>query len=179
MDDGVSSILLGTSGLTLVAAVSLVLTVRRGAVALEHVSRIRQIAGLGVLFQSVHFAEEATYRFYIRFPELLGLSPWTRDFFAAFNLTWLAVWVVALAGIDKLPRVCVFPLWLLAIASAANGAIHPLLSLAVAGYFPGLWSSVFVGIVGVMLIRVLVAATGARADAHGVSCQAGGNRTAR
>ncbi len=36
-----------------------------------------------------------------------------------------------------------------------NGVVHPLLAVASGGYFPGLWSSPLVGIVGVLLLRAL------------------------
>jgi hypothetical protein len=50
-----------------------------------------------------------------------------------------------------------FPVWFLAIASAANGVVHPILSLIVAGYFPGLWTSPLAGLLGAALLRTLLA----------------------
>jgi hypothetical protein len=59
--------------------------------------------------------------------------------------------------------------WFLAIACVANGVIHPILSLAVAGYFPGLWSSPLVGILGVGLLRSMALATSANGRTYGVT----------
>lgn len=169
METGVSSILIGTSGLTIAAVVALTLTITRGGVASEQVSRLRRTSSLLVLFQVAHFAEEYLLQFHLRFPELLRLPPWPVEFFVAFNVAWLVIWGAAIAGIAKLPRVAAFPLWFLAIVSAANGIVHPLLSLADGGYFPGLWSSPFVGILGALLLRSLALATIARGKAYGAA----------
>jgi hypothetical protein len=96
----------------------------------------------------------------------LGLAPWPETFFVVFNLSWLVIWSVAILAITTFPRLCTVALWFLAIASTANGVAHPFLSLAVGGYFPGLWSSVLVGILGVMLIRRLATATRTPATPH-------------
>jgi len=159
MGSEVGSILLGTSGLTFAALVALALTCARPNLATEYVPRIRRIAALAVLLQLAHFGEEYLFQFYVRFPELLGLVPWSAGFFVAFNLAWFVVWCLAIASIARFPRGAAFPLWFLAIASAANGIIHPLLALAVGAYFPGLWSSPFVGILGAMLLSAMASAT--------------------
>lgn len=153
------SIVLGTTGLTLAAIVALALTCSRQKVAPESIVRIRWRGSLAVILQVGHFCEEYIHQFYQSFPAMLGLSPWSKGFFVTFNLVWLFVWAMALAGIAKFPRAAVFPLWFLAIASALNGIIHPLLAVVVTGYFPGLWSSPFVGVIGVLLFRELVSAT--------------------
>lgn len=169
MGSELSSILVGTSGLSLVAIMALALCCSRSAVAPEHIRKIRRIAALVVVLQLGHFGEEYLGQFYLHFPVLLGLAPWSEGFFVSFNVFWLFVWVLAIAGIAKFPRAAAFPLWFLAIASAANGVIHPLLSLAVAGYFPGLWSSPLVGFPGVVLLTTLSSATATRGKAHGVT----------
>jgi len=45
------------------------------------------------------------------------------------------------------------------MAALANGVAHPLLSVRVAGYFPGLITSPVLGIVGVLLLRRLTSIT--------------------
>lgn len=164
-----SSILLGTVGLLLAAIVALVLTVSRSTVTSNRLRRIRAIAGLGVLLQAAHFGEEYSHQFYVRFPELLGLNSWSEDFFVTFNLFWLVIWVLSIACIGKVPRMAIFPLWFLAIASTANGFIHPMMSVIMGGYFPGLWSSPFVGLLGVVLLLALASATNARGNPHGAT----------
>jgi len=151
-----ANVLLGTLGLTLAALAALVLTIARGRVSAASVSRVRLVATVAILFQLCHFIEEAMNHFYVRFPELLGLEPWSRAFFLAFNLFWLMAWLLAVVGINTFWRISVFALWFLAIASMANGIVHPLFAFAIGGYFPGLWTSPFVGILGVVLFRALI-----------------------
>lgn len=160
-----SSILLGTTGLALAAIVALALACSRPGVAPEHVRRIRLVAGLAVGLQAVHFWEEYQGQFHLRFPAQFGLAPWSEQFFVSFNAAWLLVWSVALAALARHPRAAVFPLWFLAIASAANGLVHPVLSLRAGEYFPGLWTSPLVGILGAMTIVVLVRGTTGRTTA--------------
>lgn len=150
-----ASVFLGTLGLTLVVLAALVLTIARGRVSASSIGRIRLVATAAILFQLGHFIEEALHQFYVRFPALLGLAPWSREFFLAFNLCWPAAWILAVVGINAFWRVSVFALWFLAIASMANGVIHPLFAFAIGGYFPGLWTSPFVGILGVVLFRAM------------------------
>jgi hypothetical protein len=169
MQGEASSALLGTSGLALGLIVALTLASSRPGVAAEHRLRVRRIASLAVVLQAGHFGEEYLQQFYLRFPALLGIAPWSKGFFVTFNFVWLAVWVLAIASLGKFARVAAFPLWFLAIASAANGVAHPLLSLAVAGYFPGLWSSPLVGLLGVVLLRALADATSARGSFQDVA----------
>jgi hypothetical protein len=151
------SFLLGTLGLTLAALVALALTIARGQVSAASVPRIRFISAVAMLFQLGHFIEETLHQFYIRFPEILGLASWSEAFFVAFNVLWLIVWFLALVGIRAFWRASSFALWFLSIASMANGIIHPVFAFAVGGYFPGLWTSPFVGILGVVLFRALSA----------------------
>jgi len=153
------SVLLGTLGLTLAAFVAFALTVARGRFSVASAPRVRLVSLAAILFQFGHFVEETLHLFYVRFPELLGLAPWSREFFLALNVFWLAAWLLAAAGIRTLGRISAFALWFLAIASMANGIAHPVIAVAVGGYFPGLWSSPFVGILGVVLFRTLIAGT--------------------
>ncbi len=169
MPSAASSVLLGTSGLTLAAIAALMLAYSRPGVAGEHVAKVRRVATIAVVAQAGHFSEEYLQEFYLRFPAQLGLAPWSEEFFVTFNIAWLVVWVLAIASLIKFSRLAAFPLWFLAIASVANGVVHPLLSLAVGGYFPGLWSSPVVGILGVVLVNALTSATRARSNHHGVA----------
>ncbi len=169
MPSAASSVLLGTSGLTLAAIVALVLAYSRPGVAGVHIAKVRRIAGIAVAVQAGHFSEEYLQQFYLRFPAQLGLAPWSEGFFVSFNVVWLVVWILAIASLIKFPRLATFPLWFLAIASVANGVVHPLLSLAVGGYFPGLWSSPAVGILGVILVNALASATRTRSKHHGIA----------
>ena len=148
------SILIGTLGLAVAAAVALALALARGVPAAA-LATVRRLTLLGVLAHLAHFAEETSTAFYQRFPELLGLAPWPLPFFVSFNVAWVALWLASIHLLGRFPRAAGFPVWFLAIASAANGVVHPLLAVMVAGYFPGLWTSPLVGVAGVLLWRGL------------------------
>ena len=154
-----SSVIIGTSGLTVAAIISMLLAVSRRSISTLKLPRVRRLTILGILLHVCHFAEEYWSQYYVRFPELLGLRPWSTTFFAVFNLTWVTVWLGCVALLRSYPRIAIFPIWFLGIASVANGVYHPLLSLTNRGYFPGLWTSPLVGILGVVLLRTLASST--------------------
>lgn len=52
-------------------------------------------------------------------------------------------------------RIAYFPLWFFGVGMVGNAVWHPLLCLATGGYFPGLFTSPFAGIIGVMLLSRL------------------------
>lgn len=151
--------LLGTAGLTLAAFVALLLALTRPRVLASEFAPIRTWAGLAVLLHIGHFTEEYYSAFYIQFPQLLGLAPWTESFFVVANIAWLVVWLFALALLDRFPRTAIFPLWFLSIAATMNGIAHPVLAIGRGGYFPGFWSSLLIGGAGVYLLRRLMLAT--------------------
>ena len=162
MSEELRSILLGTAGLSVAAMVALGLTLARGGV-IGDKTELRaaiRLAVLAVLLQAAHFAEEWTAGFHQRFPELLGLSPWSTRFFVTFNLVWLTIWVLSLWGLKARWRVALFPLWFLGLGCMANGLAHPLFALRTRGYFPGLLTSPLVGLVGLLLLRRLFRLTG-------------------
>lgn len=160
-NDDLRSVLTGTAGLSIALLVALVLTVVRSPTADDRAGRDRLVAGflVGIGVQGLHFAEELTTRFYERFPELLGLRPWSITFFVAFNLAWLGIWVASVAGLRADHRIAYFPIWFFAIAMIANGVAHPLLAVVAGGYFPGLLTSPLVGLVGLIVWRRLIELT--------------------
>ena len=163
MSDELRSILLGTAGLSAGAVVALYLTLARGpadAGGPRPRDAIR-IAVAATIAQAVHFVEEVATGFHHRFPEMLGLAPWSLGFFVPFNLVWLAIWALAIWGLVARRHAALFPLWFLGIAGVANGVAHPVLSLRAGGYFPGLVTSPLIGVAGVLLFRRLLAITAA------------------
>lgn len=162
MSDQLRSILLGTAGLSVAVTLALLLTLARGGVAASgrDLRLAVRLAFVTTLIQAAHFAEEVTTGFQRRFPELLGLSPWSLGFFVSFNFVWLAVWMLSLWGLTARRRIALFPLWFLGIAGVVNGLAHPALSLRVGGYFPGLFTSPALGILGILLLRQLGRITG-------------------
>jgi len=160
MGEELRSILIGTAGLSTAGLAAVLVTVLRSrpseGVALVSVVRLGYFA---VLVQSAHFVEEFATGFHVRFPELLSLEPWSPAFFALFNLGWLAIWLASCWGLPAQHPLAVAALWFLAIAGTVNGIAHPLLSVVSGGYFPGLVTSPFIGVVGALLARRLAKAT--------------------
>ena len=115
--------------------------------------------GVATAIQSAHFAEEWATGFHARFPALLSLDPMPLTFFVAFNLAWIAIWIVSVPFIRLGRRPAFFAAWFIAIAGALNGVAHPMLAIASGGYFPGLITSPFIGIAGVILWQRLHRAT--------------------
>jgi hypothetical protein len=161
MSEAVRSVLLGTAGLSAAAAAAMFLTVTR-RLRDRRTSELRsavRLGGITVLLQAAHFAEECATGFQRRFPDLFGLPPWSARFFITFNLSWLAIWGLGLWGLAVRWQPALFPLWFLGIAGVANGVVHPLLSARTGGYFPGLFTSLLLGVAGILLLRRLLRVT--------------------
>jgi hypothetical protein len=161
MPDTLRSVLLGTSGLGVGAIAALVLSLSRGHLyaSAPRLRRTVRFAACTVVLQAAHFAEELATSFHVRFPALLGLSPWPAAFFISFNLFWLAVWALSIPGLAARRRAALFPLWFLAIAGVVNGLGHPLLILVAGHYFPGAITAAPVGVLAAMLLGDLYAIT--------------------
>ena len=114
---------------------------------------------LATVIQSTHFIEEAVTGFHERFPALLGLPSMPFSFFMVFNLAWIAIWIASIPGLRAARPAAFFAAWFLAIAGVINGIGHPLMAIAVGGYFPGLVSSPFIGLACVWTWTKLRAAT--------------------
>ncbi|MBT8083292.1 MAG: HXXEE domain-containing protein [Gammaproteobacteria bacterium] len=114
---------------------------------------------LATAIQAGHFGEEWATDFHIRFPALFGLDPMPLSFFIAFNLIWIIVWIASVPLLRIGRKVAFFAAWFLAIAGVLNGLAHPLMAVASGGYFPGLISSPFIGLVSVLLWRRLYRAS--------------------
>jgi uncharacterized protein with HXXEE motif len=147
------SILVGTSALAVAAVVAFLLTLIRQAPKPDPQRRDRVINLLliGISLQCLHFLEEFVTRFNVRFPQELGLPAWSGEFFVAFNLCWTAVWILSAVGLRYNWRLAHFAVWFFIVAMLLNGVAHPVLAIAVGGYFPGLWTSWLVGFIGVIL----------------------------
>jgi len=142
-------------------AIALFLTIHRGWAA-ESSGLVRgaaRVALFTVVAQAAHFSEELFTGFPGRFPALFGLDAIPIRFFVSFNVAWLAIWSLSCWGLVVQRRSALFPLWFLGIAATMNGLAHPLISLYVEGYFPGLVTSPLVAVLGVTLLRRLLATT--------------------
>lgn len=150
--------LIGTAALSVLLLIALAITVARPRVSASDSARRRLtlLVVVTVAAQAVHFTEELMTRFYERFPVLLGLQPWSFNFFVIFNLTWLAIWLLALPALRAGIVAALVPFWFLALACLANLVAHPLLALGSSGYFPGLFTAPVVGVAGLVLFRELL-----------------------
>ena len=115
--------------------------------------------GMTTAVQGAHFVEEWVTGFHVRFPALFGLEPMPLAFFVVFNLTWIAIWIASIPLLRSARKLGFFAAWFLAIAGMLNGIAHPLMAIASGGYFPGLVSSPFIGLVSIYLWRQLQGAT--------------------
>ena len=114
---------------------------------------------IAIAIQAAHFAEEWSTGFHVRFPAPMNLEPMPLSFFVAFNIAWLAIWVVSASSLRGGGKTAFFAAWFLAIAAMLNGVAHPMMALASGGYFPGLITSPFIGFAGVFLWKRLGEAT--------------------
>jgi hypothetical protein len=167
MGEDFRSILTGTAGLGIAAVAAAALTLTRDVDRADFTARLRvaQSGGIATLIQIAHFIEEWYGAFHEHFPLLLGLTPWPALFFVTFNFVWIVAWGASVAITQRhASPAALFPLWFLGISATLNGVAHPLLAVARGGYFPGLWTSPFVGIAGVLLLRALLTFTRSRAS---------------
>ncbi|MCP5051508.1 MAG: hypothetical protein GY940_30350, partial [bacterium] len=123
MSESVRSMLLGPSGLYVIAAIALIPTVSRRVRKLDTAlyDRFIHLFLVGISCQCLHFVEEFVTGFHHRFPVLLGLAPWSSEFFVTLNLAWIALWVVSPIGLRKNFQPAFFPVWFLTFAMIANG----------------------------------------------------------
>lgn len=161
MSDEFGSLLPTAVILGAAAVVALFLTLTRGWAdeSRRHIRGTVQIAIVAILLQTVHFTEELMTGLHERLPAVFDLAPMSLRFFVTFNVAWLIIWSVSVWGLAARIRVALFPLWFLAIGCIVNAVGHPLLTVLAAGYFPGLATSLIVGVPGVLLLRRLLLVT--------------------
>jgi hypothetical protein len=157
MIDNIIGIAIYASAFFAVILVSILLTLFRDYKNLNvpALDRFVKLFLIGIAFQCLHFTEEFITRFYERLPRLLDMQVWSKEFFVAFNLSWVFIWIISAVGIKNNFRPAFYPIWFFAIMMTANGIVHPALALAVGGYFPGFFTSPIVGILGILLLRKL------------------------
>lgn len=168
MNETVRSIVYGTAGLWLVLGVAILIAARATPIAadraVQRTLRFRLLLCTGV--QAGHFLEEWQTGFHLRWPALLGLEPWPETFFVVFNVVWLVVWLASAALVSLGGLATRAASWFLALAAILNAIAHPLLAVAVAGYFPGLWTSPVLGAAGYWLWRALRQSSAVRSPAQ-------------
>jgi hypothetical protein len=157
MSENITSITIYASAFCAVIVISILLTVTRNYknINVQALERFVKLFLIRISFQCLHFTEEFTTRFYERLPQLLGIQVWSKEFFVAFNLSWIFIWILSAVGLKNNFKAAFIPAWFFVIGMTANGIVHPLLAVAVGGYFPGLITSPIVGIIGVPVNKPL------------------------
>jgi hypothetical protein len=114
---------------------------------------------LAIAVQCLHFTEEYLTGFQRQFPRLIGYE-WSDARFVAFNMAWLAVFVMAAIGVYRRVSIAYLVVLFLALAGGvANGAGHLLLSAAQGRYFPGAATAPLCLPVGILLLTRLFGET--------------------
>jgi len=149
MTERLPSEILGTAGLWVALAVAALIAIGRRR-AVPQNSFVRPAALLTLAIQALHFGEEFATGFQTRFPQWLGLTPWSDRFFVLFNIGWICLWALALAALHRgtATVLALAALWFLALSAIGNGLAHPLLAMAVGGYFPGLFTALPLALAG-------------------------------
>jgi hypothetical protein len=162
MNPDIRSILPSVFLLTLLAAVAALLTLTRRRTGFHALSlhAAFKVYLVGLAIQCVHFPEELLTGFHRLLPQLFGLPPMPLGFSVGFNVGWIGIWGLSAFGLRAGVGIALFPVWFLALGLAANGVAHPVLSLLQGDYFPGLATSPFAGIFGVILLARLRVMTG-------------------
>jgi hypothetical protein len=121
--------------------------------------RILPVYTVGLVVMVLHCGEEYLTGFYRQFPALFGYE-WTAGQFLAFNAMWIGIFALAAWGMRCEIAVAYLVAWFFGLsAGIGNGAAHVLLSLWQRRYFPGLFTAPFCLVVGILIVRRLVAAS--------------------
>jgi hypothetical protein len=119
---------------------------------------------LAIAVQCLHFTEEYLTGFQRQFPRLMGYE-WSDGRFVAFNMAWLAVFVLAALGVyRRVPLAYLIVLFLALAGGVGNGAGHLLLSATQGRYFPGVATAPLCLLAGIGLLSKLFGGTGVRQE---------------
>jgi hypothetical protein len=130
------------AGLVAALVVAYILSARPIRTARPRAALPSYLVAIGV--QVAHLVEEYLTGFYREFPPVLGASPWSSEAFLLFNVAWLLIFIMAIAGLERGSRVSVTIALFLALGGGVlNGLAHLVLAARVGGYFPGLYTAPF------------------------------------
>ena len=122
-------------------------------------ARVLPMCLLAIAVQCLHFAEEYLTGFQRQFPKLMGYE-WSDARFVAFNMAWLAVFVLAALGVyRRMPLAYLVVLFLALAGGVGNGASHLLLSATQGKYFPGTATAPLCLLAGIGLLTKLFGRT--------------------
>lgn len=114
---------------------------------------------LALAWQLVHFVEENSTGFRYRWPvEIFDTQPYGDRQYVAINALSYAVFLAGAVALLKRKAEFSLPAVFFAVMGVMyNGVQHPIYSLMVKGYFPGLWTGLVDLIMGPFLLRSLFA----------------------
>ena len=105
----------------------------------------------------LHGVEEYSGRLYETLPPRFGLKPIQPGHFAAFNLVWLMIFLVAAIGVFRGVRLSLLVVWFVALLGCIGNAVfHGWLALQSGGYEAGVVTAMLNLPLGVMLVILLV-----------------------
>jgi len=159
MDENLQNMLLAPAALYIIALFALIFTISRPRPSFKDINRFANICLLGISVQCIHFIEEFLTDFHILLPQIFGLMPLSNEFFVTLNVSFIFFWILSVIGIRYNYNSAFFMIWFLALSMIVNLIAHPLLAIYQKGYFPGLFTSPIVGIIGVILVKNLFGAT--------------------
>ncbi|MGA2811346.1 MAG: HXXEE domain-containing protein [Candidatus Acidiferrum sp.] len=108
---------------------------------------------VAIAVQCLHFWEEFLTGFAGRFPPLLGDDAWSGGQFVAFNMAWLALFVLAALGVYRRVALAYLVILFLALGGGVgNGIGHLLLSATQGRYFPGAFTAPACLLAGIALL---------------------------
>lgn len=153
---GAAALMLATMGravVLLVIALGLSYAIWLTRMRWPEAHRLLPVLITAVVVQCAHFGEEVWSGFYRAFPLAMGADPWSERQFVAFNVVWLAVFVVATLGVAHGWRPAYVATLFLAIGGGiGNGLGHIALAIQARGYFPGLYTAPAALAVGIVLL---------------------------
>jgi MFS family permease len=119
-------------------------------------AQTRTLFIVGIVAQSMHLVEEYATGFHKEFPGLLGYE-WSDRLFLAFNLGWLALFVLAAIGLSAGVSLAYLVVFFFSIAAGiGSGVGHLALAIARGGYYPGAATAPAVLIIGTLLLARLL-----------------------
>lgn len=111
---------------------------------------------LGIGFQLLHFAEEHTTHFEVVFPELFHGHPYGHNLFVTFNMIAYFMFLIGGYAIYKgIKPLMMFAMFFIAYGMLGNCIGHIAFSVAVHGYFSGLYTSFLNFFLSVIILRKL------------------------
>ena len=112
---------------------------------------------IAIAIQLIHFIEEFTTQFFVRFPvEIYNSNPYSANEFVISQMFVYILFIIGALGVYKKWKFTMVFVWFLVIMMyVVNTIQHPIYAIMVKGYFPGLYSSLTGFIMAPILFKKL------------------------